>query len=86
MNKFLIVTPHTHGECVKLVKELHAMGYLYHFDWGCMAGEHCGWAVIEADDETQAGLVVPPLLRKKARVIKLNKFAEKDLRALHTSA
>ena len=86
MYKYMIITPHTHAECLKLLKELHAMGYFHHFDWGCMSGEHCGWAIVEADDETQAGLVVPPLLRRKARVIKLTKFEDGDLRSLHASA
>ena len=85
MGKYLIVTPHTHGECVKLIKELHATGYLHHFEWGCTSGEHCGWAFIEAEDERQAVLVVPPLLRKKARVIKLNKFEDEDVKTLHAS-
>ena len=85
MDKYLIITPHNHEECVKLITELHAMGYLHHFDWGCTAGEHCGWALLEAEDEEQAVLVVPPLLRKKARVIRLNKFQDEDVKALHTS-
>ena len=85
MDKYMIVTPHTHEECIKLVKELHAMGYLHHFDWGCKSGEHCGWAIIEADDEAQAVLVVPPLVRKKARVIKLTKFEDEDVKSLHAS-
>lgn len=85
MDKYMIVTPHTHEECIKLLKELHAMGYLHHFDWGCKSGEHCGWAVIEADDEAQAALVVPPLVRKKTRVIKLTKFEDEDVKSLHTS-
>ena len=36
-------------------------------------------------NEKEAGLVVTPLLRKKAREIKLNKFEEENLRAVHGS-
>jgi hypothetical protein len=67
------------------VEWVHAQGYLYHFDWGCMDGEHCGWAIIEVKSEDQARLVVPPLVRRKARVIKLNKFEEEDVKSLHSS-
>ena len=41
---------------------------------GCKAGIYCGWAIIEAENEPQAHLAVPPLLRGRARIIRLNKF------------
>ena len=62
-----------------LVDQVYAMGYLYHFDWGCMDGVHTGWAVIEAEDEAQACLAVPSIVRNKARVVKLNKFTRDPL-------
>ncbi len=74
MDRYLIETPHTGPECLDLVKEINAQGYLWHFDWGCEAGVHCGWAVIEAENEAQAHLAVPPLVRTRARIIRLNKF------------
>jgi hypothetical protein len=57
-----------------LVEQVHAMAYLHNFDWGCKVGVHTGWAIIEAEDEAQARLAVPPLVRRKARVIELTKF------------
>ena len=51
------------------------MGYLHNFDWGCKAGVHIAWVTIEAEDEKQAILVVPPFLRNRARAIKLVKFS-----------
>ena len=74
MNRYLIETPHTGEECLDLIKVLNAQGYLWNFDWGCRAGIHSGWAVIEAEDEAQARMAVPPLVRGRARIIKLNKF------------
>jgi hypothetical protein len=70
----LIETPHTGEECLDLIKVLNAQGYPWNFDWGCKAGIHSGWAIIEAENEAQAGLVVPPLVRTQARIVKLNKF------------
>jgi hypothetical protein len=81
----MIVTPHTDKECVKLVEWVQAQGYLHQFDWGCGAGEHCGWAILEADNEDKIRLVVPPILRKKARVIKLQKYTDEDLASIHSS-
>ncbi len=74
MDRYLIETPHTARDCQMLVNELQAMGYLHHFDWGCKSGVHNGWAIIEAESEAQARLAVPSLLRKSARVIRLNRF------------
>ena len=74
MDRYLIETPHTAWECLDLIKLLNAQGYLWNFDWGCKAGVHSGWAIIDAENEAQARLVVPPLVRNRARIIKLNKF------------
>lgn len=75
MKRYLIETPHTAQDCKMLVDQVYAMGYLYHFDWGCKVGVHSGWAIIEAESEADARLAVPPMVRKQARVIQLNKFA-----------
>ena len=85
MSRYLVVTPHIDKECLKLVEWIQVQGYLHQFDWGCSAGEHCGWAILEADNESKAKLVVPPILRKKARVIKLNKFKDEDVMAAHAA-
>jgi hypothetical protein len=57
-----------------LVDQVYAMGYLHHFDWGCEEGVHSGWAIIEAENETEARLAVPSIVRRKARIIKVTKF------------
>ena len=57
-----------------LVDQVYAMGYLYHFDWGCKVGVHSGWAIIEAENEDLARLAVPPMVRSKARIIQVSKF------------
>jgi len=74
MDRYLIETPHTSSECLDLIKLINAQGYLWNFDWRCEAGIHSGWAIINAENEVQARLAVPPLVRSRARIIKLNKF------------
>jgi hypothetical protein len=59
------------------------MGYLHNFDWGCGAGVHCGWAIIEAENEAEAGLVVPMLVQKDARVIPIVKYSPDHLAQTH---
>jgi Berberine and berberine like len=63
MDPFLIETPHREQDCLNLVQLLHAQGHLTHFDWGFMNGLHTSWAVIEADNEVEARLAVPPFVR-----------------------
>ena len=82
MDRFLIETPHKAQDCLHLIQQVNAAGYLVHFDWGCTAGVHSGWAIIEAENEAQAHLAVPPLVRSHARVVRLNKFDAAAL-ALH---
>jgi hypothetical protein len=83
MDRYLVVSPHTAEECQKAIERLEAIGYITHFDWGCKDGEHCGWAIIEADSKSEALLVVPALERSHARAIKLVKFSPKDVKPTH---
>jgi hypothetical protein len=83
MDRYLIETPHQAQDCRNLIDQVNAAGYLNHFDWGCMGGVHCGWAIIEAENEAQARLAVPPLVRGQARVVKLVKIDQLMLNAMH---
>jgi len=83
MDRYLIETPHREQDCLHLLQLVHASGYLAHFDWGCMNGVHTGWAIIEAANEAEARLAVPPLVRAQARVVKVNKIESALLTELH---
>lgn len=83
MPSYLVISPHTHEDCSKVLGDLLAMGYLTHFDWGCRDGEHTGWAIIEADNKAEAMMVVPPLARASARVVQIGKFTPDEVRAMH---
>ncbi len=77
MHRFLVISPHTHEECDKAFVEVVNAGYTTHFDWGCMDGDHTGWVVLEADNASEALMVVPSFLRGKARAVKLTKINAK---------
>lgn len=74
VDKFLIESPHDPETCKKVVKDVYAQGYLHNCDWGCMGGVHKAWVIVEAESESQALQVVPPILRAEAKAIKLVKF------------
>jgi hypothetical protein len=79
MDRYMVISEHTAEDCRQAVKyfaEFHA-GYITHFEWGCKDNDHNAYAIIEADSHEQAKMVVPPLFRNKARVIKLTRFYPK---------
>ena len=83
MKRFLVISNHTGPECARALKEVLAIGYLTHFDWGCKDGVHTGWAILEADSKNEAMLSVPTFLRDQARVVQLTKFEESMVRTMH---
>jgi hypothetical protein len=83
MNRYLVESTHTAEDCRHVVEQFVIHGHITHFDWGCQAGVHASWAIVEGDDEAMALLSVPPRLRKKARAVRLNKFTPEMLEASH---
>ena len=48
-------------------------------DWGCEAGVHCGWIIVELDSRDEALRVVPLELRQQARITELNRFSKEQI-------
>ena len=88
MQKYLIQASHNSEECIKYF-EAYVQGgshYLTHSEWGCADGVHTGWLIVEAECEAEARNMVPPVVRHKALLIRLQKFGLAELRQLHESA
>jgi hypothetical protein len=83
MNRYLVESDHTEEECHHVVEQFVYYGYINHFDWGCQAGVHSSWAIVEAEDEHEALLSVPAFIRPKARAIQLNKFTPEEMQHKH---
>ncbi len=83
MDKYLVISPHTAGDCKKALHEVNATGYITHFEWGCMDGDHTGWVMIEAENTQQALMVVPSMQRHNAKAVKLVKFSPTDVVNMH---
>jgi hypothetical protein len=54
MKRFLVIVPHTKAECKQALAQVLAVGFITHFDWGCMDGNHTGWAILEAENAKEA--------------------------------
>lgn len=85
MARYLIESPHTEAECLDALDQILAQGdaSLAKWDWGCMVDDHRGWAIVEADSEATARKTLPNILRKKARIVEVDKFTRKDLEGIH---
>ena len=77
MARYMVESPHEHDNCTMVIKAVHSMGYLHHFDWGCEDGVHVGWAIIEGDSREEVLMVVPRLVRDDARAVQLVKYGAK---------
>ncbi len=85
MPRYIIESPHTKDECLRALDEIVAKDpkLLDRFEFACMAGDHTGWAVIDAQNERQARDLVPNFLRNKSKVIEVNKFTPEQVRSFH---
>jgi hypothetical protein len=85
MERYLIESPHTPPECLRALDEILAKGpgHLAKYEWGCMAGDHTGYAIVEARSESEARETIPTFLNGKARVVKLNRFTPEQIREFH---
>ncbi len=85
MEKYLVESKHTQEECLRALDEVLAKGsdVLNRIEWGCMAGDHTGYSIVDARSESDALQIVPMFLRGKARAVKLNKFTPDQIRSFH---
>jgi hypothetical protein len=85
MERYFVASPHTPEECLRALDEILEKGprVLAEYEWGCMTGDHTGYAIVEARSEAEAKATIPAFLEGKARVVKLNKFTPEQIREFH---
>ena len=83
MERYQIILPHTPQDCKKSLKQIESIGAITHFDWGCMDGDHTGYVVLEAENKSEALLVVPTNQRPSVRIVKLTKFSPEQVKSMH---
>ena len=85
MERYFVESPHTPEECLRALDEILAKGQenLAKYEWGCMAGDHTGYAIVDARTESEVKGTIPDFLRGKTRVVKLNRFTPEQIREFH---
>ena len=88
MKRYLIETPHKAEDCLKALDEELAKGpqVLGKFEYGCMAGDHTGYAIINAKTREDALKLVPGFLQSSAKVVEVAKFTPAMIRSVHQKA
>ena len=85
MAQYFVESPHTKQDCLRALDETVAKGadILDKFSWGCMAGEHTGYAIVEAENESAVQDMIPVFLRDRAHIVKVDKFTPEQIKAYH---
>lgn len=83
MPRYLIQLTHgsDHEVCVRALRTIERYGgHLFtNADWGCKAGVHKGWLIVELESLDAAMQMVPPEFRPDAQVVELNKFTREEI-------
>ena len=86
MARFLIETRHPDGRegCIKALDAITRLGshLATHAEFGCEAGEHAGWLIVDVDDRETAERMIPPQFRDSSRVVKLRKWTREEIEAM----
>ena len=79
MQRYLIELAHDDSKksCELAVQVLKSSGshFLTHADIGCHDGVHMAWLNVEVNNRKEALMIVPPVFRDKAKVVKLQRFS-----------
>jgi hypothetical protein len=84
----MIESPHTPEECLKALDEELVKGrdVLEKFDFGCKAGNHIGYAIVDANSRDDALKLVPTFLQGSAKILEVGKITPDMIRSFHTKA
>ena len=85
MERYIVESPHTPQECLAPSTESSQKAQESSPDTsgGPVAGDHTGYAIVEARSESEVKESIPLFLEGKARVVKLNKFTPEQIRDFH---
>jgi hypothetical protein len=86
MHRYLVEIDHPPDKaaCLKAIRQILEMGshFVTHAEWGCLDDVHTGWIIVEAESHDEARMVLPPVDRAAARVVRLSHFDLERIREL----
>ena len=84
-NVYFVQTTHTPDQCMNMLMEMKNKGdsYLSKFEFGCMSGNHTGYAFLEGTSEENVKQMLPKDAQTTATIKKVDKFTAKQIENLH---
>ena len=81
---FMITASHTPEDCMKVLDDVTAKNVklLGRFEWGCMAGDHTGYMMMEGESEASIKRMLPVSMQN-AKVVKVTRFTAEQIRSFH---
>ena len=83
MSKYLVEVSHPAERiaCLYAIQIFLNTGnhFLINADWGCHDGVHKAWFILEVDKKEEAMMIIPPLYRKDATIVRLDKFSLREV-------
>jgi hypothetical protein len=84
-SSYLVMVPHTAEECLKALDAMSSDSpkMLAKMSFGCMSGDHTGYAIVNAESEEAVKDMIPAAQRDKAKIVKVSKFTPEQIKKLH---
>lgn len=88
MVRYLIASRHDPDQCQRALDETldKGQGVLEKFSFGCIEGDHTGYAIIDVKSMSDALAMVPDFLQESACITRVEKHTSAEIRALHKKA
>ncbi len=87
MPQFMVEMPHSREQCMEALDEVaQNPELLAKTEWGCMTGNHTGWATVEAGSESDIRNMAPAALRDQLQITQVQKLSPDQIRAMHGMA
>jgi len=84
MARFHVESKHTKQECLQDLDEMAQQPEVLHkFEWGCMAGDHAGYAMLEASSADEARSMLPMAMRERARITEVSTITPEQIKQFH---
>jgi hypothetical protein len=82
---YYVQTTHTPEQCLKTLDDMKGKGdaFLSKFEFGCMSGDHTGYAFLTGKSEEDVRQMLPKDAQATAKIQKVDKFTPDQIDKLH---
>jgi hypothetical protein len=86
-NVYYVQVPHKPEQCMNLLMDMKGKGdsFLSKFEFGCMSGDHTGYAFLSGGSEADVRQMLPKDEQSLAKIQKVDKFTAAQIEELHKS-